>query len=355
MYETDGPVASVHLDTTRDTADAEKMIELRWRALRDDLARQGADEPTLTALDGVAGGVRGIGGPQGEALYAARGEVLGVHTMARPPARDRASWLPVADPFDLVLDRDHQLPYVVVAIDREGADVFSYAAAAADPSTARFFNGGTLHIQKVNAGGMAHGHYQRRAENLWESNAEEVARDVERAVRDVAAAVIFVGGDERSIGFMREHLAKLEPPVVELPGGRADYSAADSLRSAVDAALERESARTREDVVDDFHNRVSQGTAVDGEPGTLRALTDGQVETLLLAADRCGEDWLYSAPDEPRALATVPSVLTDPDRALRAPATALMLRAAALGDAGFSELPAEDSASPTAATLRFAM
>ncbi|MFC0039812.1 Vms1/Ankzf1 family peptidyl-tRNA hydrolase [Actinomadura rayongensis] len=353
LYESGGPVASACLDTTRDTPDAEKMIELRWRALREDLARQGADDATLDAMESVAGGVRGIGGPQGEAVFAADGEVLAVHTMASPPVRDRASWLPVPDPFDLVLDRGRLLPYVVAAVDREGADVFAYDVAVPDPATARFFNGGTLHVHKVRGGGMASSHYQRHSENVWEKNAEQVAQDVARAVRDVGAAVVFVGGDQRAIGLLRAHLDALEPPVVELPGGRADHDAAGALRASVDAALEDVTARSREDVIDDFHDRISQGTAVDNAPGTLRALTDGQVETLLLGAERDGEPWLYGSPDEPRALATVASALpAAADGALHAPATPLMLRSAVLGDAGFSELT--DGAG-TAATLRFAL
>ncbi|WP_018656762.1 Vms1/Ankzf1 family peptidyl-tRNA hydrolase [Actinomadura flavalba] len=356
LYASTGPVASVHLDTSRDTADADKQIELRWRALRDRLAGQGADKATLDALEEVVGGVRGIGGPQGEALFASGGRVLAVHTMTRPPARDHASWLPVPDPFDLVLDRDHQLPYVVVAIDREGADIDGYHAAAHDPATERSFNGSTLHIQKVRTGGMAQATYHRRSENLWAENAAHTAADVEKAVKRVDAEAIFVAGDDRSINMMRAHLEKLGPPVVEIPGGRDD-GAQDRLREALDAALEKEMIGNHDAALADFRAREAQGTAVEGTPRTLQALSDGQVETLLLGADRPeDEPWLYASAESPLLVATDPNGLDSPTDPVHAPATTLLLRSAVLGDAGFTELLDHgDPTEGTAATLRYTL
>src|SRR5690606_40998668 len=98
LYAAAAAVASVYLDTTRASESAAKEIELRWRGLRESLAEQGADEDTLRALDAVAGGAPGIPGPQGEALFAAEGRLLGAFTLSRPPLRDRAALLPVADP-----------------------------------------------------------------------------------------------------------------------------------------------------------------------------------------------------------------------------------------------------------------
>lgn len=354
LYEAPGPIASVHLDTTRDTEDAEKKIELRWRALRERLAGDGADEATLDALEERAGGVRGVPGPQGEALFAARGRVLAVHTMARPPARDHATWLPVPDPLDLVVDRDHQLPCVVVAIDREGADVDAYEAAGHDPVSERSFNGTTLHIQKVNAGGFAESRYHRHAENVWNDNAEHAAREVENAVADVGAAVVFVGGDERAIGLLRSHLAKLDPPVVEIPGGRADASA--RLREALDQALDDAMVAAHDAVLADLRARVPQGTAVEGADATLRTLSEGRVETLLLGADRETDGWLWASPDVPLLLGTRPTVFDRPDTAFTAPGSALMLRSAVLGDAAFTELLDHGATTAgTAATLRFTL
>ncbi|WP_406690221.1 Vms1/Ankzf1 family peptidyl-tRNA hydrolase [Saccharopolyspora sp. ID03-671] len=211
LFDGDGDVASVHLDTSRGTADSDKQIELRWRAARSALAEQGADADALAALDGVVGGARDVPGPQGEALFASGGRVLAVHTMSEPPSGDTAVNLPVADPLPLALDRDHQLAHVVVAVDREGADVDAYPAAAAAPSFQRTFNGSTLHITRVRAGAVSHAAYHRRSVNLWSENTEQVAEDVREAAAEVEAAVILIAGDPKAIGLLRDHLSTRPP------------------------------------------------------------------------------------------------------------------------------------------------
>ena len=47
LYEHTGPWASVYLDASRDTEDGARVVELRWRAAREQLAKAGADEATL--------------------------------------------------------------------------------------------------------------------------------------------------------------------------------------------------------------------------------------------------------------------------------------------------------------------
>src|SRR5919112_1540935 len=53
LFDRPGPWASVHLDATRAEENAEHQIELRWRALRTDLARQGGDDVTGLTVGGA--------------------------------------------------------------------------------------------------------------------------------------------------------------------------------------------------------------------------------------------------------------------------------------------------------------
>lgn len=356
LYGTTAPVASVYLDTTRATENAAKEIELRWRGLRESLAEQGADGDTLRALDEVAGGAPGIPGPQGEALFAAGGRLLGAFTLSRPPLRDRAVLLPVPDPLELVVDRNRQVPYVVVAADREGADVSAYAVARHEPETRRSFSGSTLHIQKVRVGGWAHKQYQRRSENLWEANAQEAARDVEEAVAEVGAEVVFVGGDERAVGKLRDHLSKTVLDIlVEQPGGgRSDAAALASLRESVDRALEQAVVQVRREERAVFATALARGEgAVEGVADTAEALRRAQVETLLLTADRRGEPQLWGSPADPLEVSAERDRLADPASAFRAPASTLLLRAATRTDAGFVELSGVEAREGVGAVLRF--
>ncbi|WP_234401804.1 baeRF2 domain-containing protein [Thermobifida halotolerans] len=356
MYETTAPVASVYLDTTRASENADKEIELRWRGLREHLAEQGADEATLSALDAEVGGASGVPGPQGEALFASEGRLLGAFTLSRPPLRDQAAWLPVADTLGLTVDRGRQVPYVVVAADREGADVTAYSVAHHDPESRRSFSGSTLHIQKVRVGGWAHKQYQRRSENLWDANAEEAAKDVEAAVSDVAAEVVFVGGDERAIGKLRDHLSRsvLDILVEQPGGGRYDYAALASLRDSVDQALERAVTRARAEEQAEFTSALGRNEgAVEGVEATTEALRRAQVRVLLLAADLGDEPRIWASRSDPLEVSVDRNRLSAPDSAFQAPASALMLRAATQTDAEFVELSETKAAEGTGALLRF--
>jgi hypothetical protein len=359
LYRAAGPVATVYLDTTRTSENAAHEIGLRWRALRERLADLGADEATLAALDGAAGGAKGVPGPQGEALFAAGGRLLAAYTLSRPPQADRAAWLPVPDPLDLVADLDDGVPYVVVAADREGADVAAYPAHGG-PVEERQYNGATLHISKVASGGWRHKHYQRRAEEVWSENAAHTAKEIEEAVAAVDAGVVFVGGDERAIGKLREHLStRTGELVVELAsGGRGGSDAMADLRSAVDDGLRETAVALRSGTVLDFTEDLNrEGRAVQGVDATAEALRSGQVERLLLAAGGGdAEPTLWASATDPLEVARERTSLTEPAEAFEAPAGALLLRAAQATGASFTRLDGRgDAQDGVGAVLRFTL
>ncbi|GAA3728922.1 hypothetical protein HDA32_000098 [Spinactinospora alkalitolerans] len=356
LYAVSGPIASVYLDTTWAVQGANREIDLRWRGLRDELAEAGADEATLKALDGVYGGVKGVPGPQGEALFAAEGRVLAAHTLSRPPRRDHASWMALPDPLDLVADRDNGLPYVVVATDRVGADVHAYPTYGG-PVEERSFSGSTLHVQKVSAGGWSQKHYERNTEETWTKNAAQVAEDVEAAASDVSAEAVFVGGDERAIGKLKEHLSeRVLGILVELPsGGRSDYTALASLRDSLEERLSETVAAVRAEKTSEFTQSLGRDLAVQGLAATAEALRSAQVDTLLLHPVRLDDQELWGSADDPMEVSAERDRLTDPGNAVRASASALLLRAAYATDASFGTLPGEgDAEDGTGALLRFA-
>ena len=50
LVEANGPFASVVIDDSHDTADADKQLELRWRAVEEELAAGGADEDLIASV-----------------------------------------------------------------------------------------------------------------------------------------------------------------------------------------------------------------------------------------------------------------------------------------------------------------
>ncbi|PRY02205.1 Vms1/Ankzf1 family peptidyl-tRNA hydrolase [Allonocardiopsis opalescens] len=345
VYETDASVASVYLDTTRSVENAPKEIELRWRGLRERLASDGAPEDTLAALDEVVGTDLGMPGPHGTAYFAAEGRVLAGYTLSRRPDQDRASWLPVPDTLPLIADRDAAVPYVLAQVDRVGADIHAYGAGGEVDE--RSVDGGTLHIRKVHVGDWAHKHYQRRSENLWAENAARVADDVETAVTEVGARLLLVTGDVRALAALREHLLDTSLSIlVEIEGGgRGEGSHSAGLDEAVDEAVGAYAARERAELIGAYEQeRGRDRRAVDGGSGTAAALSQGQVDTLLIDADGVDGE-LWASPAEAQLVSDQADAPEFAGRGapIHAPGDALLIRAAHATDAEVVTVAGVDS------------
>ncbi|WP_329493812.1 Vms1/Ankzf1 family peptidyl-tRNA hydrolase [Kitasatospora herbaricolor] len=355
LYDVTGPVVSVHLDTSREDQDADHRLAVVWRTLRRELEERGVAEATLAALDSGVGGTPHVVGPQGESLFACQGRLLAAFTLSRPPARNRAVVQPLADPLETVLDLDHQLPYVMVAVDREGADIDAYAAGAFDPATSRSFSGSTLHITRVRAGGPSQASYHRRSVNVWTENAAAAAAEIAEACEAVAADLVFVGGDPKAAAILHDQLTERRPgvEVVEVSGGRGGEDAIAVLRSAVDEAVATASSRSHAAAVAEYRSALAQNLAVHGIPAVSTALAEGRVATLLLAADRSDDPRQWAADANPLLVASAAEALQDA-AAVEALAAPLLLRAATMGGARFSEIPAGTADDGVAAVLRFA-
>ncbi|NXY99659.1 hypothetical protein HYE82_35880, partial [Streptomyces sp. BR123] len=76
LYTESGPFASVYLDTSRDVDQPDRAIALRWRRLREDLTRQGADRALLGVLEDAVGADADVPGTHGQAIFAAHGTLV---------------------------------------------------------------------------------------------------------------------------------------------------------------------------------------------------------------------------------------------------------------------------------------
>ncbi|MDA2804046.1 baeRF2 domain-containing protein [Nocardiopsis suaedae] len=355
LYTASGPVASAYLDTTRAEENAADHIRLRLRSVLDGLQDQGADPLTLEVLEAAAGGGEGIPGPQGEALFAAGGRLLGAFTLSQPPPADRGAWLPVADTVDLVADTDGAVAYAVVAADRAGADVYAYPAGGGLVDE-RHYTGATLHITKVPSGGWSQRRYQEHTEQVWRLNAENSAREVEEAVEAVGAAAVFIGGDKRAVDLITEHVSeRTRGLMVELEGGgRADPDDLRRLRTRVDEGLRRTADVLRAQILVDLPDQAAQGLAVAGADATARALSRGQVGRLVLDPGRAADRDLWALREDRTQVAPDPDGLAGRGDPFAAPAGALALRAAQAQDAAVTVLPrGTDVQDGVAAFLRF--
>jgi hypothetical protein len=357
-----GPFATAYLDATRAEELGPQIVVRRWRALRAQLADQGADDATLDAMEGAVGGHDDVPGAHGQALVGSGGAVRWDVALPAPPRRDTARFSALPHLMPAVAALGPREPYVVALVDRVGADITVHGPAG---QVERSVDGGTYPIHKTGLGGWAAQRYERRAEDLWEANAKQVAEVLAVAVRRVGAAVVVVAGDVRAREALRSALPKdAADLVVELDtGGRAPGVDSEKLDAGIAAAVARVAADRDRAELDRFaeaYGRAKAGIgdvlAVAGFHATVDALRQGQVETLLIVDEPDSEARAWIGPEPTQLGLTADEVSA---LGVDAPAPerldAALIRAVAGTDAAVVTLaPGQlDVPDGLAATLRF--
>lgn len=262
---------------------------------------------------------------------------------------------------------------MLVALDRIHAKVFAYTAQPTHKPVMEMENEGydlqdietqgrLYPAQRGDAGGRRAD--TNMAQELWKENTAQVAEMVREAVRKVDAKAIIVGGDNEAIAYLRDNLGprQLTIPIKVVAGGRGGTDAEERLHETAEECLHEMIREERDQVFSDYQRKLAHDQAVKGTTSILPMLSEARVDTLLLGADRVNEPELWGSYYSPVLVDTSPKGLDDPDAGFKAPASALMLRAAVMSDAGFTELPqTEQSVDPDAdggttdagATLRF--
>jgi hypothetical protein len=284
LAETSGLVATVYLTTRGDVENAADVSDQRWRVLRSQLLEQGADEATLDRVDPLIASAHEHG-PCLAVIASAQGLLHVEHGSEAPPG-DFGCWdaLPVLGL--LIQWRQSSPPYVVVVTDRRGADI-TVVGRRTTPVTHTVEGGDDLPIRKVAPGGWSQHRYQQRAENTWESHARQIADDVQRASGEVNADIIVVAGDVRAVELLEKHLPEhLVQQIEEIPGGRSSETSDERIHDATQRWVMTAVARETVALLEKFREQRGQhDRAADGADATLRALSQGQVEVLLVHDD----------------------------------------------------------------------
>lgn len=286
LYETDesGPFATVYLDASRTDEAAVQEVPLRWRRTREHLTEQGAPGALLDRLEETALEPTGEGGPHGLALVGAGESVLLNRVLPRPPARETASWSPLPHVMALVRQEAYVVPYVLLVVDREGAD-FTVVGPRGEEVASHEVEGTDDVIRKVHPGGWSSARYQRRAEDSWEKNGAQVARELDRTVRRHGARMVMVAGDLRATAAMLDHVSGgTREILVELEHGSRSAGASDKLMlDEVDELVVRTATSDAVATMDAFaQERGRDGAAAEGLAPVVAALQRAQVQALLL-------------------------------------------------------------------------
>jgi len=199
---------------------------------------------------------------------------------------------PVDDNRLFIYDRPHLYPlarlldqyqrYAVVLADTNAAKIFVFALGRAIKRKEMQ----NVKTNRTQVGGWSQMRFQRHIENYHLHHAKEVTQALERlVVNERIDHVILVGDEATIIPLLREQMSKeLSERVIDVLSLGIDTSDEELLQESLDAYRRHNSLSDMERVEHLINEYRADGLAVAGVPQTLAALSNGQVEELLIAA-----------------------------------------------------------------------
>jgi hypothetical protein len=278
---------SVYLDTSPATENAAKELELRWRAGREELAADGVDAPALDAVGQHLTGRKPTA--PGQAVFAHSGMVRLSAALPRPPRQEISCYAALPHVMPLLAQLPPQIPHVRVGAERTGGRVLTVSAEGTAVNST--ITGQTWPVHKASR--QPEYSRQRSTEEAWAENGKLLADAVTRAVEQVRAEFIVVGGDE----WERSALLGLLPAALRDAAVVVDREV-DPDGTAFTAAAGAERARRAEQQsqarLDEFWVRMNEPDvtvrrAVEGLDATLAALRDGLAADVLVSDDPAGD------------------------------------------------------------------
>lgn len=191
-----------------------------------------------------------------------------------------------------VSDRPHLYPlarlvdqyrrYAVVLADTNRAQIFVFAAGRA-VEREELQNVKTKHTK---VGGWSQARYQRHEQNYHIQHAKEVIDMLEKIVREENIEHVVLAGDETTvIPLLREQMPKaLEEKIIDTLSLGIDTPEHELLDESLTAFQRQDSLTDMEKVERLLNEYRGDNLGVAGVPETLAALSNGQVEEMLIAA-----------------------------------------------------------------------
>jgi hypothetical protein len=300
-----GGFASVCLDVSRATEDADQRLRLRWKAVARQLRADGAPDSLIDRIAARVLEPTGHGGELSRFVIATGDDVLLDTVVPRVVAQtDHGHFGPLPYVLPLLREWAEMSPYVLVKVDHTGADIVSVDASGLDAEVWQS-EGGHDVIHKVPGGGWSHRRYQSRVEDSWERNVEQVVKDLDAIVASHVGGPVFLVGDPYARSVVQATATgRLAERLVDLGhGSRAAGSSdknveqliGDHLAAVRRATKERRLARLAE------RRERPDGAAATGLTDVLSALREAAVETLILLDRPESTDRLWTG-SEPLAI-----------------------------------------------------
>jgi hypothetical protein len=275
-YQRSGPHATVIMDIPA-PGQAGDDRAVRWHVRRSELARAGAGNAALDHLDALVDALD----PRGDTVLVTADDTDATFCWLTDRTVHHLTHVGPHPALIAALDElSDRTPVIVAVVDHLGADLFELDHL--DLTEIGSVNG--EHIQTHRHTGGDRSGYQRRAEAVYERNADTVAAQITEHAVHAAARLIVLTGDDRETAAVADHLDTHRFTVVTVhAGARNDPRLAERLR---EAAIEQSLAhRADRRSVAIAHLREELGRhalAVEGQDATTTAIADGRVATLFV-------------------------------------------------------------------------
>ncbi|MHC9296004.1 hypothetical protein ACRCUN_26375 [Mycobacterium sp. LTG2003] len=351
-----GPYGSIYFDDSHDTEDAAAQIDLKWRGMREELARQGAGAELIDRLAEALTARPAAVGRGGRVVVANADGVLIDEQVSRADGAPvvRVSELPYILP---VLAHGVEQPsYLVAVVDHAGADIELHRDGTV---TSHTVDGESYPVHKASgAETPGYGDPQPRTEESRAKNIRAVAGRVTALVDEETPELVFVVGEVQSRSDLTAALPdRVTERLVQLQVG-ARHSGFDrqQLHDAIGEHLRQRHVAAINTVAQRFSAELGRhsGMATEGLNGVCAALREGAVETLIVGSIG---DATVVASDDLATVAPNANVLSElgaaPTHTLRAD-EALPLVAVSIGAELIGAAEDQSPADGVAAVLRYA-
>jgi len=201
-----------------------------------------------------------------------------------------------------VLDRPHIFPlmrlieqnpkYCVLWADTNKADIYVFGGENTinleTDTEAKVESIKNEVTQRSKAGGWSQARFQRRIENFHLQHAKETVEEVEKLMRDAKIEHLVLCGDEAGvIPLLHEQFSKIIEEKVVSTLNLSQYASEDEIRERAAEVMSLENAVRDQQKAERMFTaaKSAAGLGTLGIEKTLEALSNGQVEELLLSAD----------------------------------------------------------------------
>lgn len=343
LYRGQGPWCAAYVDAGAGTVDAKEAAEVRPGDVLAALAAQGAPPEDQQAMETAVDPAYGLPAPISRFVLVRQGGVELNELLPGPMVSpQQVSVDLVPDLLPLLKHRPEEFPYIVADVSREGGEIRLEYVGRPGPPSVEDVEGSTEDIHKVSGGIWGQDKMQRRTEEVWRRNAEDMAEQIDRVVDSSGARLIVLAGDVRARGLVQEQLAEAHKPLVSMIDSepRPEDSHQQVFQDRVLERVALQWAAEQDQIMDRLALQEGQANpeSAMGVGAVVTALQQAQVDVLILNDSALADRQMLALGAEPW-LATAEEHALGAEVLGHVSAPSAMLRAASLTDASLLLVP----------------